>query len=195
MITMRGRTLGVLAILLSGLTLTGVPARADIASTTDQAIDEARFVELINGERSKAGLGPLAVVPELVNVGRDWSSVMLTRSANADPCVVSHNPEFSTKVTADWRRLGENVGCGNVEVGYLHQRFVESPPHLRNILDPSFDSVGIGIVYDGDVMFVTEQFMDLRDAPAAGVPALLTLTAKSANKRASSRSPKKGRRT
>ncbi len=29
--------------------------------------------------------------------------------------------------------------------------------------DTTFDYIGIGIVYDGDVMFVTEQFMDLDD--------------------------------
>ena len=195
MITMRARTLGVLAVLMTGIAMYGVPAHAEMASSTDQASDEARFVDLINGERSKAGLGPLSVVPELVALGRDWSAVMLTKSANTDPCVVSHNPEFSTKVTADWRRLGENVGCGNVDAGYLHQRFVDSPPHLRNILDPSFDSVGIGIVYDGDVMFVTEQFMDLRGVPTADIPAAIPLTAKLAKKAGLRSGPKKVRRS
>lgn len=195
MITMRGRTLGIVAVLLIGLTLSGVPARGESSSTTDQANDEAHFVELINGERIKAGLGPLTVVPELVGVGREWSAVMLTKSANSDPCIVSHNPDFSAKVTADWRRLGENVGCGNVDAEYLHQRFVESPPHLRNILDPSFDSVGIGIVYDGDVMFVTEQFMDRRESAATGVPSVLALAPKATAKKTSTRAAKKVRRT
>jgi uncharacterized protein YkwD len=140
---------------------------------------ENRFVELINGERAKAGLGPLAIVPELVTIGRAWSGAMRTSSGGGDPCVISHNPSFSAQVTANWRRLGENVGCGPVEAEFLHQKFVESPPHFKNIMDPTFDSVGIGIVVDGDTMFVTQQFMDLRDAtPTSASPAILALDAK-----------------
>ncbi len=48
-----------------------------------------------------------------------------------------------------------------------------SPAHYRNIVDPTFDSIGIGIAYDGDVMYVTEQFMDLRDAPSVSAPSEL----------------------
>ncbi len=197
MFIMRGRTLGVAAGLVFGILCSSVAARAETVFATDQAADEARFVDLINAERTKAGLAPLSVVPELVNVGRNWSSTMLGKSGSSDPCNVSHNPEFSAKVTADWRRLGENVGCGNVDAAYLHQRFVDSPPHLRNILDPSFDSIGVGIVYDGDVMFVTEQFMDLRDLPAASIPSALPLGAKAATnvRRSPNRSTKKTRKS
>ena len=174
---MRGRlSLFIAAVLSVGLVVP-TPAFAQDLPSHDVAAEEGRFVELINAERVKGGLTPLVPMPELVSVGRDWSKVMLTQSAGSDSCLISHNPALATKITMNWRRLGENVGCGDVDVDFLHQKFVNSPPHYKNIMDPTFDSIGIGIVYDGDVMFVTQQFMDLRDATATtAAPNALTLT-------------------
>ncbi len=172
---MRGRKLSLLAATVALGLAAPIPAWAlDDASSHNVGAEEARFVELINAERVKAGLGPLTPVAELVSVGREWSGVMLTQSGSSDPCQISHNPALATKITANWRRLGENVGCGNVDVDFLHQKFVASPPHLKNIMDPTFDSIGIGIVYDGDVMFVTEQFMDLRDSAVSATALALS---------------------
>lgn len=165
---MRGKILGVLAMSVS-FSVVAPPAFAQVA-TGDQVSDEARFVELINGERAKVGLPALRVVPELVTLGRGWSSEMMALDLGSDPCGVVHNPGFVAKVTAPWLRLGENVGCGSVDPATLHARFVASPGHYRNIVDPTFDSVGIGITYDGDVLYVTQQFMDLRDTPVAAIP-------------------------
>jgi uncharacterized protein YkwD len=168
---MRGKILGVLAIAVS-LSLVAPPVLAQVAGS-DQATDEARFVELINAERTKLGLPALRVVPELTAVGRQWSVEMMARDSGSENCAVVHNPGFVAKVTASWQRLGENVGCGNVDIATLHARFVSSPAHYRNIVDPSFDSIGVGVAYDGDVLFVTQQFMDLRDAPSVSVPSEL----------------------
>ena len=165
---MRGHILGVFAVALT-LTVVAPPAFAQVA-TGDQASDEARLVGLINGERAKVGLPALRVVPELVGLGRQWSNEMIALDPGSNPCGVVHNPDFVAKVTSPWQRLGENVGCGNVDVGTLHARFVSSPGHHRNIVDPSFDSIGVGISYDGDVLYVTQQFMDLRDTPTAAIP-------------------------
>ena len=150
----------------------------------DASAQEARFVSLINDERFNAGLGALVPMPELVSVGREWSAAMLAQSTTSDRCSISHNPALANEVVANWRRLGENVGCGNIDADSLHRMFVASPGHLRNILDPTFDSVGIGVVFDGDVMFVTEQFMDLQDGTADSIPAVLTLSSRAAAKAA-----------
>ena len=168
---MRGFSLGVLALAVS-LTVGSPPAFAE-ASGSDQVSDEAKFVDLINAERAKVGLVALRVVPELVGVGRQWSNEMIARAGGTERCGVVHNPDFVAQVRADWRRLGENVGCGKVSVDDLHELFVASPRHYRNIVDPSFDSVGIGVAYDGDVIYVTEQFMDLRDGAGASLPSEL----------------------
>lgn len=180
---MRGRLVSLIAAPMAlGLVFT-LPAGADEdAPVRDVSVQEARFVNLINNERFNAGLNALVVVPELVAVGREWSGAMLAQSSGSESCHISHNPALASEVVANWRRLGENVGCGNVDADYLHQMFVASPAHLQNILDPTFDSVGIGIVFDGDVMFVTEQFMDLQDPRSRSVPAVLTMSTRAAAK-------------
>jgi uncharacterized protein YkwD len=171
-------TVGV-AALLAGI---AVPFSMGGASA-DTVSDEARYVALINASRTAEGLKPLAVHPALVDAARHWASEM----ENAwDPqaneiCQISHNPNLRTAVAANWQKLGENVGCGDVDVDALEQKFMESPKHRANIMDPSFDSIGIGIVMKGDVMFVTQQFMELRSStpPPAAVraPAALALAA------------------
>ena len=164
---MRRNILGAVAV----AALIGVMApSASADGNGDSAGDEARFVELINRDRVSAGLVALRLVPELVSVGRGWSGEMIVRDPGGDPCVVSHNPQFGEKVMAPWQRLGENVGCGNVDVEYLHGRFMSSPSHYRNIMDPRFDSIGVAVVYDGDVLYVTQQFMEVREVAIAAIP-------------------------
>jgi uncharacterized protein YkwD len=151
-------------------------ARADTVS------DEARYVELINQSRVAEGLKPLTVHPALVDAARNWATQMQAAwdPAVNDRCEISHNPNLRTAVNANWQKLGENVGCGDVNVDELEQKFMESPKHRANIMDPTFDTIGIGIVMKGDVMFVTQQFMQLRPtlAPVAtNVPQALALAA------------------
>jgi hypothetical protein len=87
---------------------------------------------------------------------------LASSAAGGTGCLISHNPQLRTAVAASWRKLGENVGCGDVSVEVLHQKFMDSPAHRANIMDPEFDSIGIGVVYDSaGMMWVTEQFMDV----------------------------------
>jgi hypothetical protein len=114
--------------------------------------DEQQFVDLINAERRAAGLGPLAVVPELVEGAREHAARM--RAAGE----IYHSDDYGSHVDG-WYKMGENVGKGgNIET--LHQAFMDSPGHRANILDPSYDGMGIGMVWDGSVPYVVEIFMD-----------------------------------
>jgi len=51
----------------------------------------------------------------------------------------------------------ENIALGG-SLAEIHLRLMQSPPHRANILNPSFDSVGIGIVHEGELIYVTEDF-------------------------------------
>jgi uncharacterized protein YkwD len=127
----------------------------------DSTADEAKFVDLINASRIAGGVPALTPDSELVNVGRNWSVQM--RAAGE----ISHNANFKNDVKAKWRKLGENVGVGP-SVGELHEAFMNSPAHRKNIMDPAFTRIGIGLVYAEDgTIYVTEQFMHLADVAAA----------------------------
>lgn len=185
-----GRAAGSVVLALSFL----APLAAATAARADTVSDESRFVQRINEARVAAGLKPLVQRQVLVDSGRSWAEKMKAASvgAGSSDCLISHNPNLRTAVAAPWKKLGENVGCGDVDADALHEAFMNSQAHRANILDPQFDSVGIGIVMAGDTMFVTEQFMDLDDTAASSsdgttsssVPAALPLTRGSANVKA-----------
>jgi Cysteine-rich secretory protein family len=160
-----GRVLGFLVLLL-GLQVLGVSkARADIFS------DESRFVQRINADRISSGLAPLNTVPRLVEIARSWSRVLGDRSTSASECALSHSQNL-LDLLRPASKVGENVGCGDANADALHEAFMNSTHHRNNILDPSFDSVGVGVVYVGPTMFVTVEFV--RTVPAS-LPVVSTI--------------------
>lgn len=111
---------------------------------------ESEFVAKINAERGAAGLPALQVAGDLTSVARRHS----TRMADADN--LHHNPNLSGAVSG-WQKVGENVGRGP-SVGPIHQAFMNSPGHRRNILDGDFTQVGVGVVVRDGQVWVTEVF-------------------------------------
>ncbi len=129
------------------------------AAQADDVGDEAEFVAKINALRASKGLPALQVNANLVAKARAWSAGMAAAGR------IWHST-LSDGITADWKKLGENVGMGG-SVDGLHEAFVNSPGHYDNLVDPAFSHVGIGIVVNGNTIFVTEVFMQLMPAKAA----------------------------
>lgn len=152
----------VLVTLLGALVAPARPAAAQ-GPAVAPAQAEQEFVGRINGLRAAKGLPRLAVHPELTEVARSWAASM----AKVDR--ISHNPRLDKLVQADWQKLGENVGVGTT-VGDLHDAFVASPTHYRNLVEPRYRWVGVGVVVGrGGALFTAHHFMQLR--PAAAEPA------------------------
>lgn len=147
------RLLAVTAALIAALAFFAAPAEAQ---RSNPANDEAAFVAKINNLRTSKGLRPLAVDGELTQIGRRWAGKMAAAGQ------ISHNPNFPNEVTQDWEKLGENVGVGS-NVDELFDAFVNSPAHYRNIADPAFTHIGVGVVYaDDGSLYTAHQFMKLR---------------------------------
>ncbi|HEX9314971.1 MAG TPA: CAP domain-containing protein, partial [Actinomycetota bacterium] len=124
----------------------------DSASPADTT-EESCFVSAINAARSSAALAPLGADGDLLRLARVWSATM---AAAGD---ISHNPNVASLAPPDWSTLGENVGFGPT-CDSVVQAFMSSPEHRRNILDPSYSSLGVGVVDGPDgLMYVTEDFM------------------------------------
>ena len=148
------------AVLIAGLSTLVNPLSAAWAGSSA----EAAFVARINGIRESQGLGPLAVYGELRDVARAWTDQMVANGG------ISHNPNLAGDVTANWTKLGENVGVGS-SVDSLMSAFVNSPAHYRNIVDPAFNYIGVGVSYGSDGrMYTTHDFMALDDG-SGGSPA------------------------
>jgi hypothetical protein len=141
----------VLATLVAGM----ITISAGVAFAAN-ATDEARFVSLINHERTSRGLHALVVKSDLVAVARHKSDQMAAKGT------IWHDSSTWNSVSG-WQAYGENVGMGPADgsdpVGNLHTAFMNSPEHRQNILYPTFNQVGIGVTIKDNTMYVTEIFV------------------------------------
>lgn len=149
----RGHTTRLAAVIAALLLLGGLfPAHAD-ARPAEPTTAEAQFLNLLNQERARAGLPALWSHPSLTNQARGWSGHMASQDR------IFHTTTLAADTAAalpDWQRAGENVGYGP-EVQRLHDMFVASPSHYRNIVG-DFTHVGVGVVYKGNRIYVTFRF-------------------------------------
>ncbi|MEY2404466.1 MAG: hypothetical protein QOD38_2017 [Acidimicrobiaceae bacterium] len=144
------------AVVIAALFVLATPAPASAADSGA----EAAFVARINGIRQAQGLGPLAVYGELKGVARNWTDQMVANGG------ISHNPSLAGDVSANWSKLGENVGVGGT-VDSLMTAFVNSPAHYKNIVDPAYNYIGVGVSFGDDGrMYTTHDFMSMDDGSA-----------------------------
>lgn len=110
------------------------------------------LLTLLNRARASAGVGALAPSSDMTSVAQSWSESMARRGQ------LAHNPAYSTQITG-WRSLAENVAYhGSVQ--RAHDALMASPGHRRNILNPVFSQVGLGVTESGGTVWVTEVFRE-----------------------------------
>lgn len=155
----------IIALVVAASITVGIAASPADAAPGEHAHLEAEFVARINQLRASQGLHPLAVHSNLVEKARSWSATMAAEGR------IWHS-DLTSGITADWQRIGENVGVGP-SVASLHDAFVASPGHYKNLVATDFTYIGIGITVDATgTIYVAEEFMVLRSAPApAAAPA------------------------
>ncbi len=122
---------------------------------------EAQMLELVNQERAKAGLAPLAHDPALVEVARSHSVDMFARGYFAHESPEGESPfDRFNRAGITYRTAGENLALAPT-LSLAHTGLMNSPGHRANILSPEFGRVGIGII-DGGLrgLMVTQEFRD-----------------------------------
>ena len=142
-----------------------------LTPTAAHAVDcnAGTFSASANSVRAGQGLAPLALDGGLAGKAAGWAQTM----ASAGDIFHSNLPDG---ISADWYRLGENVGMGP-DSASIAQAFINSPGHYKNLIDPGFRYVGVGVVSTASTCFVSVVFMELASqpapstsAPAAGTP-------------------------
>lgn len=144
-----------IASLIAAFAMVANPAQA---SPENPAQDEAAYVAAINQVRRDAGVAPLVVDGELTSLSRGWAQQM------ANDGKISHASHPSDGISRYWLKVGENVGTGP-DVSSIMAAFVASPGHYKNIVDPDFKYIGVGVVYSGPAMYTTHRFMKLDEPP------------------------------
>ena len=132
--------------LVLALSVIALPGRA-VAATGDGA---GVAVALVNDSRAAYGLAGLETDAELQAVARRHADRMAERGA------IYHSGDLGGRLSWGWWAWGENVGHGS-SVGRLHSAFISSGSHRANILDPSFNYVGVGVAFGADGTVYTAQ--------------------------------------
>lgn len=117
------------------------PTPAQIELTADQQ----HMLDLINQERSKAGVAPLKIDAQLQKMAQVKSDEMVAKSYFSHTSPTYGSPFDMMKTFGiNYSSAAENI-AGNSSVDKAHEALMNSPGHRENILKSSFNYVGIGI--------------------------------------------------
>jgi hypothetical protein len=61
-----------------------------------------------------------------------------------------------------FRAIAENIATGFSDE-QIEQEWMHSPPHRRNILDPTLNAIGVGVVERGGTLYITEDFAEANE--------------------------------
>lgn len=131
---MLGNKRWILMVALLALAIVGISLSAGADSGSEQG-----FLSKINSSRSAVGLPPLTMDGSLQSHARKHTADMIA----ADDIFHSSSSELKAAAGNGWSIIGENVGRGGT-VDSLHNAFMNSPGHKKNILCPAYNYVGIG---------------------------------------------------
>ena len=106
----------------------------------------AEMLARVNAERKRAGARPLSPNARLDRAAQRHAEDMLARAyfAHRSPEGKSVR-ERSREAGYEWRMIGENIAEGQFTVAEVMDTWMHSPGHRRNLLDPGFRELGVGL--------------------------------------------------
>ena len=149
-----GLTVTVVALTLSvsaaGATTHGSAGVRGVRSSADPPVEQL-LLQLINADRARAGVAPVASDAYLDGYARNH--VWAVARAGA----VFHSD--ITSLLDTYMAAAENVAAAS-DIGAAHTQFVVSGPHYQNMVYPGYTRVGIGAVPAGGQVFLVYVFAD-----------------------------------
>jgi uncharacterized protein YkwD len=100
----------------------------------------------VNAERKKAGAPPLRPNARLGQAAQRHAADMLARRYFAHESPEGRTVrERARDAGYDWRAIGENLAEGQLTVDEVMDTWMRSPPHRRNLIDPGYEELGVGV--------------------------------------------------
>jgi uncharacterized protein YkwD/uncharacterized membrane protein required for colicin V production len=125
------------------LTLDFTLAAADLK--VDPVMEQA-MLRLVNSERAKVGVKPLSMDATIVTVARAHSRDMFLRKYFSHIAPDGTDPLQRMEAgNVTFEMVGENIAYAP-DLDSAHTGLMNSPGHKRNILDPQYSRIGIGII-------------------------------------------------
>ncbi len=106
---------------------------------------ELEVVRLVNVEREKNGLKPLAENWELSRVARYKSDDMGSKRYFSHTSPTYGSPfDMMRSFGIRYTSAGENIAMGQRSAAEVMKGWMNSPGHRKNILNPNFTQIGVG---------------------------------------------------
>lgn len=107
--------------------------------------DETKLLALVNHERKKQNLKPLTFDPRLLKTARMKARDMVQYAYFAHQSPTFGSPfDLLRQNQISFKTAGENI-AGNPSIEKAFEGFMASEAHKKNMLNPSFQFIGIGI--------------------------------------------------
>ncbi|MDQ1456692.1 MAG: hypothetical protein QOH28_2312 [Actinomycetota bacterium] len=140
--------------------------RAELASSSSASAPpnatESQIIDAVNSFRGAHGLGALSVHSNLEDKAHLWAAWMAGGNCGggASAPTICHS-DVASGITVSWTLLEENVGAAApaTNIAGLESGFEGSAEHAANMLNARITSIGVGVAYAGDTLFVAEEFM------------------------------------
>lgn len=120
---------------------------------------EQQLLDLANRARAHVGAPALRLDEGLTKAARAHANAMaqeqeLSHQFAGEPSLPNRLAATST-LRLD--HAGENVGL-DLSAAEAHQHLMLSPPHRENLLDPSYNVAGFGVIRSGERLYVVQDF-------------------------------------
>lgn len=142
------RLFKILSILLIFLSLNPAVFAQEKAHQDTRAF-EREVIRLVNVERAKVGLKPLSENVKLSKVARIKSQDMINKKYFSHYSPTYGSPfDMMKKFGIRFRAAGENIAMGQKTPKEVMNAWMNSAGHRRNILNPNFTQIGVGVAKD-----------------------------------------------
>ncbi|SCI79008.1 uncharacterized protein%2C YkwD family [uncultured Clostridium sp.] len=121
---------------------------------------QKEILDLVNVERTNRGLQPLKFNNELSNVATKKSQDMIDRNYFDHTSPTYGSPfDMMKQFGISYRAAGENIAMGQKTPKEVMNSWMNSPGHRKNILNPDFTELGVGIASNGSSIYWTQMFI------------------------------------
>jgi len=140
------------------------------STTAEQHPYIQQIVDLVNAERTKAGLAPLTLDIQLTSAAQIRAQEQYTLFSHTRPNGSSYRTVLDENGIS-YMGCGENVAYGFRNPQAVMQGWMNSEGHKANILQEKFTHIGIGYYVGPNGYSYWSQLFSFQDAAPAVVPA------------------------
>lgn len=133
-----------------GGTAAGTAGGGTAAGAGTMTSDEARILQLVNAERAKVGAKALTSSSECTRLARMKSQDMVNKNYFSHQSPTYGSPfDMLKSYKVSYMYAGENIAM-NQSADAAFKAWMNSEGHKKNILNPNFTELGVGIAPKGD---------------------------------------------